>query len=66
MASKPKDKTGGEVCVKARRKKSGSGQGRWMWGAGMRREFLKEVDPVNPPVERVDQGQPRSREGLLC
>lgn len=30
------------------------------------REFLKEVDPMNPPVEKVDQGQPRSREGLLC
>ena len=30
------------------------------------REFLKEGDPMNPPVDKVDQGQPRSREGLLC
>lgn len=58
---------GGEVCVKAQKKKSGSGQGGWMWElACVIREFLKEVDPMNPPVEKVDQGQPRSREGLLC
>lgn len=32
----------------------------------LREDFLKEVDPMNPPVERVDQGQPRSGGGLLC